>query len=449
MSLEMNKEYEIFKNKNVMITGATGAIGFQLTKRFLEYGANVVGLIHDESKINQFFEQYVQIGQLKYIEVELKYGAKINESFKQAMLFLKGRLDILVCCHGKYFEGNVTDTDVEQFDQNININVKANLHLLSLSVPFLKVTKGNAIMISSITSKIIERGDFLQALNKSMINSLIENAALELASFGVRVNGVSLGTVNSDFRKSSFRENNDKYFTGFHCILMDLPKHGDSKSEEIFSIDKSAEDILNFMEDLIELKNIKKINIVALGLGGQIAIELINKNPQIIDKLILSGLEIADFKVNKEESIINRLAKTQSEYLNEKPDTFITKAYLRYFGIKKEHYTDVERILERPIKDEKTIAYESLNYTIPNDLKNNKEILEKEDILIIFGSKEDLNCTKSAIELKNLFKNAKLIEIIKGNHLWNIIDYELFNTIIIDFIKSRHIEENSKVKILE
>ena len=211
MSLEMNKEYEIFKNKNVMITGATGAIGSQLTKRFLEYGANVVGLIHDESKINQFFEQYVQIGQLKYIEVELKHGAKINESFKQAMLFLKGRLDILVCCHGKYFEGNVTDTDVEQFDQNININVKANLHLLSLSVPFLKVTKGNAIMISSITSKIIERGDFLQALNKSMINSLIENAALELASFGVRVNGVSLGTVNSDFRKSSFRENNDKY----------------------------------------------------------------------------------------------------------------------------------------------------------------------------------------------------------------------------------------------
>ena len=209
--LNLNRQYEIFKNKNVLITGATGAIGSQLTKRFLEYGANVVGFIHDSSNTNQFFQQYIQSGQLKYIVVELKFGAMINESFKQAMLFLKGRLDILVCCHGKYFEGNVTDTDVEQFDQNININVKANLHLLSLSVPFLKVTKGNAIMISSITSKIVERGDFLQALNKSMINSLIENAALELASFGVRVNGVSLGTVNSDFRKNTFNETNEKY----------------------------------------------------------------------------------------------------------------------------------------------------------------------------------------------------------------------------------------------
>ena len=213
MSLEKGryKEYEIFKNKNVIITGATGAIGSELTTKFLQYGANVVGFIHNESKINPFLQKYVQIGKLKYILIELKYGNTITDNFKQAMMFLKGRLDILVCCHGKYFEGNVTDTDVEEFDQNININVKANFHLLSLSVPFLKISKGNAVMISSVTSKIVEKGDFLQALNKNMINSLIENAALELASFGVRVNGVALGTVNSDYRKNSFRENNEKY----------------------------------------------------------------------------------------------------------------------------------------------------------------------------------------------------------------------------------------------
>ena len=203
--------YELFKDKNIIITGATGAIGTQVTKRFLEYGANVVGLIHDLNKINPDFEEYEQNGKLKYIVVELKFGKNITENFKQAMLFLKGSLDILICCHGKYFEGNVTDTDVEEFDQNININVKANFHLLSLSVPFLKITKGNIIMISSVTSKIVEKGDFLQALNKNMINSLIENAALELASFGVRVNGVALGTVNSEYRKNSFRENNENY----------------------------------------------------------------------------------------------------------------------------------------------------------------------------------------------------------------------------------------------
>ena len=126
---------------------------------------------------------------------------------------------------------------------------------------------------------------------------------------------------------------------------------------------------------------------------------------------------------------------------------FIVKAYLRYYGISKEYYDYMERILDRSIKEEKEIAFESLNYTIPEDFS--KEILEKENLLIIYGSKEDLNCTKSAIELKRLFANGKLLEINKGNHLWNIIDWELFNTITRDFIKFNTIKENPKIRILE
>ena len=251
------------------------------------------------------------------------------------------------------------------------------------------------------------------------------------------------------------KEGFNHYFSDFHCVFLDLPNHGDSTSAEEFSIVKSSEEIAEFIESLIDSKDQShanknnKINLVALGLGGSIAIEIINKNPQLIGNLILSGLEIADFREEERESIINRLAKTQSEYLNEKPDSFIVKAYLRYFGIPKENYHEMERILEISVKDERKIAYESLNYTIPNDLKNNEELLKKDNILIIYGNKEDLNCTKSAIGLKNLFKNAKLVEIDKGNHLWNIIDHELFNEIITNFIKSNTIRSSSKVMILE
>lgn len=245
------------------------------------------------------------------------------------------------------------------------------------------------------------------------------------------------------------KEDYDKYFKGFHCIFLDLPNHGDSKSKEEFSIEKSSIEISEFIAHILNHKDIKKINIVALGIGGSIAIEILNENPKIIDNLILSGLEIADYKESELDSVANGLAKAQSEYLNEKSDIFITKAYLRYFGISKEHYNDAERILDISISDERKIAFESLNYTIPESLKNNENIIEKDNVLIIYGSKEDLNCTKSAIDLKNIFINAKLVEIIKGNHLWNIIDYELFNTTISDFIKSGNIEENPKIRILE
>ena len=112
-------------------------------------------------------------------------------------------------------------------------------------------------------------------------------------------------------------------------------------------------------------------------------------------------------------------------------------------------YNDMEKILDISINDERKIAFESLNYTIPESLKDNKDIIEKDNILIIYGTKEDLNCTKSAIDLKSIFTNAKLVEIIRGNHLWNIIDHDLFNTIIRNFIRDHHIEDNSKINILE
>ena len=79
------------------------------------------------------------------------------------MIKLEGKLDILICCHGKFFEGNVIDTRPEDFDENININVRANFQLLSLSVPFLKMSKGNAVMISSVDTKIVEKAGFLHA----------------------------------------------------------------------------------------------------------------------------------------------------------------------------------------------------------------------------------------------------------------------------------------------
>ena len=245
------------------------------------------------------------------------------------------------------------------------------------------------------------------------------------------------------------KEGYDRYLYGYHCIFLDLPNHGESICEEEFSIEKSSIEISEFIAHILNHKDIKKINIVALGIGGSIAIEILNENPKIIDNLILSGLEIADYKESELDSVANGLAKAQSEYLNEKSDIFITKAYLRYFGISKEHYNDVERILDISISDERKIAFESLNYTIPESLKNNENTIEKDNVLIIYGSKEDLNCTKSAIDLKNIFINAKLVEIIKGNHLWNIIDYELFNTTISDFIKSGNIGENPKIRILE
>ena len=197
--MEFQKK-DTFRGKNIIVTGATGGIGSALIKELLESGANVLALIKDQSKLPAYLNDYMKTGNFNYEIIDLSSGMKITDAFKSSMIKLFGKLDILILCHGQFVFGNITDIGIKEFDSIININVRANFHLLSLAVPFLKITKGNIVMMSSLESKIVEKGEFLQSLTKSMVNSLIQNAALELASFGIRINGVAPAFVNTNLR---------------------------------------------------------------------------------------------------------------------------------------------------------------------------------------------------------------------------------------------------------
>ena len=224
---------QIFKNKNILITGATGSIGYEVLKKFLLCGAKIVGLVHNLNKINPELSSYIKSNQLHFIQLDFNDSHKITDKFKEVMMHLCGKLDILIFCHGKFFGGDVRKVKTDSFDQNLNINVRANFHILSLAIPFLKITKGNVIMISSMETKIVERGDFLHALSKSMINSMVENSALELASYGIRVNAVAPSFVKSNYRVNSIMKeiNNEEYLNQMkdYCLL----KKRISKPDEI------------------------------------------------------------------------------------------------------------------------------------------------------------------------------------------------------------------------
>ena len=213
----------IFKNKHIIITGGTGAIGSEVLSKLLQCGSKIVAFYNKSNPNFPELSSYIQSKQLIFIQLDFQQiNLKITDKFKEALTFLEGILDILIFCHGKFFQGDFREAKTLNFDKNININVRANLHFLSLAVPFLKITKGNVVMISSVEAKICEKGEFLHALSKSMINSLVQNSALELASFGIRINAVAPSFVDSEFRKSAMGEElNIKYLNqlkGFHLL---------------------------------------------------------------------------------------------------------------------------------------------------------------------------------------------------------------------------------------
>ena len=62
--LHENPQY--YKNKHIIITGATGGIGSVLTSALLSLGAKVVAIIRDETKLKSMFSKNIEDGSLQY-----------------------------------------------------------------------------------------------------------------------------------------------------------------------------------------------------------------------------------------------------------------------------------------------------------------------------------------------------------------------------------------------
>ena len=213
-------ENNYYKNKNIIITGATSPVGKALVETLSTLGANLLLITHNESKLKNsfktFFEEEENENQshsnydsnnninieikrsIQYEIIDLENPKEINSKYPLCLKKLKAKLDVLLICHGITIESKIKDCSTENFDKIMNINVRSVFHILSISVPFLKLTKGNCVILSSMESFIPKNQSFLNTTSKAMINSLVQNSALELSSFGVRINAVAPSTLKKE-----------------------------------------------------------------------------------------------------------------------------------------------------------------------------------------------------------------------------------------------------------
>jgi hypothetical protein len=170
-----------FKDKNIIVTGATGGIGSVIVGCYLELGARVCAIVRNDKKFLELFQKEVDENKrIKeedkkrlFVEViDLESPILINKGFSNIVKnTFKGKIDGLVMCHGLFTPGRLVETYIDSFDTNLNINVRSSFHLLSICTPFLKLTKGNVVILSSIFAKILYKDSFLESLS-NVINSL-------------------------------------------------------------------------------------------------------------------------------------------------------------------------------------------------------------------------------------------------------------------------------------
>ncbi len=186
-----------FKNKTVIITGASSGIGEATAKAFLEKQANVLMVARSEDKLKAISDGVYA----RYLALDLTDEKAAETIIGEATIEWK-RIDILVNAAGILQTGSIMNTSLKDFDYMMNINVRSVFSLMQTAIPFLKETKGNIVNVSSVVGVRAFPNILSYCVSKAALDHLTRCSALELAPLGIRVNAVNPGVVETNLHRA-------------------------------------------------------------------------------------------------------------------------------------------------------------------------------------------------------------------------------------------------------
>jgi NAD(P)-dependent dehydrogenase (short-subunit alcohol dehydrogenase family) len=192
-----------FKNKAVLITGATSGIGEACAEVFAKANAGIMLTGRNAEKLGALASS-IQSGNspVHFFAGDIT-DAQFRESLIKETVNKLGKLDILVNSAGIIGMGTIETTTLEQYDQMMDINLRSIFHLSQLAVPHLEKTQGNIVNLSSVAGLRSFPGLLSYCVSKAALDQMTRCMALELAASKIRVNAVNPGVVVTNLHRRS------------------------------------------------------------------------------------------------------------------------------------------------------------------------------------------------------------------------------------------------------
>lgn len=195
----------VLEGRRALVTGAGRGIGEAIAIRFAKQGADVVLAARSRDQLDGVKAQIEALGRKAHVVPTDMGDPEQVRALAREGLKAFGGLEIVVSNAGISGNfGGMSDTPFDTFRQVQKVNLEGPLILLQELGPALKKTpKASVIIVSSIRGlKGVPLGGSYAA-GKAALNSLTMSLACEWGEFGVRVNGILPGPVETDIIKES------------------------------------------------------------------------------------------------------------------------------------------------------------------------------------------------------------------------------------------------------
>ncbi len=187
-------------SKNVIITGTSRGIGFELVKLFSESGYQVLALSRNEKPVSD-----LQLPNVTAFTFDLSKKA----DFQKVETFIKKewkQVDILINNAGAILNKSFSETTMEDFDFVYKTNVFGVAEMTRIALRFMK-SKSHVVTISSmggVQGSMKFPGLAAYSSSKAAVITLTELWAEEYKESGICFNVLALGAVQTEMLEEAF-----------------------------------------------------------------------------------------------------------------------------------------------------------------------------------------------------------------------------------------------------
>ena len=184
-----------FRNKKILVTGATGGIGGSIVKKFISLEGDVLGTGTNVNKLDLLKKQNTNI---KIKKFDISDHSKIEEFIENVSLELGG-LDILINNAGVNSDNLSLRMKDEEWKKVLDINLTSTFLLSKYAIKkMLKNKYGRIVNITSIVGHSGNLGQANYSASKAGIVGMSKSLAIEYAKKNITINCVSPGFIISD-----------------------------------------------------------------------------------------------------------------------------------------------------------------------------------------------------------------------------------------------------------
>jgi len=174
-----------WKNKVAVITGASTGIG-KATRELLQSRGTIVYNLDIQKTGDPLF---------------IKCDVRIKEDIKKALAKVhekEKRIDMLFANAGIHLFATMEETTDEEFENLLAINIRGTFYTVKYVLPYMKAQgKGSILLMGSDQSSVGKASSSVYGMTKGAIVQLTKSTAIDFAKFGIRVNCIGPGTINT------------------------------------------------------------------------------------------------------------------------------------------------------------------------------------------------------------------------------------------------------------